>query len=68
MPTLVEKSLALSEADAQSLIEPAERRKVLLYVALHLLKADFCNIFGNYGPVAGLAKIDLEWLDPDSEV
>jgi hypothetical protein len=68
VPTLVEKPLALSGAAAKSLIELAERRKVLLCVALHLLKADFLQHFRQLWAGRGLAKIDLEWLDPDSEI
>jgi hypothetical protein len=67
VPTLVEKPLALSAAAAKSLIELAERRKVLLCVALHLLKADFLLHFRQLWAGRRLAKIDLEWLDPDSE-
>jgi Oxidoreductase family, NAD-binding Rossmann fold len=68
VPTLVEKPLALSMAAATSLVELAERRKVLLCVALHLLKADFLQHFRQLWVGRRLTKIDLEWLDPDSEV
>jgi predicted dehydrogenase len=68
LPTLVEKPLALSTAAAKSLVEIAERRKVLLCVALHLLKADFLQHFRQSWAGRRLAKIDLDWLDPDSEM
>jgi hypothetical protein len=68
VPTLVEKPLALSVAAATSLVELAGQRKVLLCVALHLLKADFLQHFRQLWAGRPLAEIALEWLDPDSEI
>ena len=67
VPTLVEKPLALNVASAKSLIELAEQRKVLLCVALHLLKADFLHYFRQSWAGRDVAKIDLEWFDPEFE-
>jgi Oxidoreductase family, NAD-binding Rossmann fold len=68
VPTLVEKPLALSVLSAKFLIELAERRKVPLCVALHLLKADFLRHFCQLWVGRRIAKIDMAWLDPDFEI
>ena len=67
VPTLVEKPLALSVASAKPLIELAGQRKVPLCVALHLLKADFLQHFRQSWSGRSIAKIDLEWFDPEFE-
>jgi hypothetical protein len=67
VPTLVEKPLALNVLSAERLIELAEQRKVLLCVALHLLKADFLQYFRQLWAGRRIASIDLDWFDPDFE-
>jgi Oxidoreductase family, NAD-binding Rossmann fold len=68
VPTLVEKPLALSVAGARNLVELAGQRKVLLCVALHLLKADFLLHFRRLWAGRQIVEIGLVWLDPDSEI
>ena len=67
VPTLVEKPLALSGQSAKHLIELAEQRNIALCVALHLLKADFLHYFRQLWIGRRIARIELEWMDPDFE-
>lgn len=68
VPTLVEKPLALSSQSAERLVELSEQRKVLLCVALHLLKADYLHYFKRMWVGRRITKIDLEWFDPAFEI
>jgi predicted dehydrogenase len=67
IPALVEKPLALTGREARSLIELAKQRDVPLCIALHLLKADFLHHLRRSLADRSVSKIEVEWLDPESE-
>jgi hypothetical protein len=68
VPTLVEKPLALSVESARSLVDLATGRGVPLLVGLHLLEAPFLRYFLRMLDGRAVARVELEWLDPEQEV
>jgi predicted dehydrogenase len=67
IPALVEKPLALNGRQARSLVDLAKQRGIPLCIALHLLKADFLHHLRRSLADRAIARIEVEWLDPESE-
>ena len=64
----VEKPLAFTAVEAQSLIKTAQDRNLLLGVGLHLLSATYVHYFKSRIAGRSIAKIILRWFDPAHEI
>jgi predicted dehydrogenase len=66
--TFVEKPLAFTAGDAQSLIDAATRADVVLAVGLHLLSASYLHHWKMQLAARGIARLSIRWFDPVHEV
>jgi predicted dehydrogenase len=65
--TFVEKPLSFKTAEALSLMDIAERGKLVLAVGLHLLSASYIQHFRKKLARRAIAHIAIRWFDPDHD-
>jgi hypothetical protein len=68
VPVLVEKPAATSVEDCNQLLDTASRSNVVLCVGFHLFHASYLASFRDKTAERAIAKITIDWLDPETEV